>query len=227
MNTRDQDRTFCFCLVTATAIHHFFFEWEERNHYLQIRLLNTICGWNFERNWNDDEYKFPTGRIIRVTESIKTELTQLRKEFLQDKVYQEHKQLISQLVERINPLKDGELFFIYRIVYSMPRLDMLYRICAELQYVKQGKTKEEADNWFNKEAALFYRDYEISYYSKIKQGELKRDKRICRFCGKKMPETTFIKDAHVVPESIGGSKELLCYEECDNCNEEFDVNLYT
>ena len=225
MNTRDQDRTFCFCLVTATAIHHFFFEWEVRNHNLQIRLLNTICGWNFERTWNDDEYKFPTGRIIRATESIKSELKQLREEFLKDKVYQEHKRLISQLFERISTLKDGELFFVYRIVYSMPRLDMLYRICAELQYVKRGKTKEEADNWFKKEAALFYRDYEISYYSKIKQGELKRDKRICRFCGKKMPETTFVKDAHVVPESIGGSKELLCYEECDNCNKEFGEGI--
>ena len=74
MNPRDQDQTFCFCIVTATSIQHFFFEWKERNHNLQLRLLNTICGWNFERNWNDDEYKFPTGRIIRATESIKAEL---------------------------------------------------------------------------------------------------------------------------------------------------------
>ena len=167
MNTRHQDRTFCFCLVTATAIHHFFFEWKERNHNLQLRLLNTICGWNFERTWNDDEYKFPTGRIIRATESIKSELKQLREEFLKDKVYQEHKRLISQLFERISSLKDGELFFVYRIVYSMPRLDMLYRICAELQYVKRGNTKEEADNWYKKEAALFYRDYEISSIVKL------------------------------------------------------------
>lgn len=225
LNPRDQDRTFCFCLVTATSIQYFFFEWEERNHYLQLRLLNTICGWNFVRDWNDDEYKFPTGKIIRVTETIKEELKQLRKEILQDKVYQEHKRLISLLFESISSLKNNELFFIYRIVYSLPRHDMLYRICAELQYIKRGKTKEEADNWFNKEAALFFREYEIGYYSKFKQGELKREKRVCRFCGKKIPETKFDKDAHVVPESIGGSKELLCYEECDNCNKEFGEGI--
>lgn len=225
LNSRDQDRTFCFCLVTATSVQYFFFEWKERNHYLQLRLLNTICGWSFVRDWNDDEYKFPTGKIIRVTETIKAELKQLRKEFLQDKVYQEHKRLISQLYERISSLKNDELFFIYRIVYSLPRHDMPYRICAELQYVKQGKTKEEADSWFKKEADLFYKEYEVGYYCKIKQGEQKRDKRVCRFCGKRMPETTFNKDAHVVPESIGGSKEQLCYEECDNCNKEFGEGI--
>lgn len=225
LNPRDQDRTFCFCLVTATSVQYFFFEWKELNHYLQLRLLNTICGWSFVRDWNDDEYKFPTGKIIRVTETIKAELKQLREEFLQDKVYQEHKLLISQLFERISSLKNNELFFIYRIVYSLPRRDMLYRICTELQYVRQGKTKEEADSWFKKEANLFYKEYEVSYYCKFKQGEQKRDKRVCRFCGKKMPETTFNKDAHVVPESIGGSKELLCYEECDNCNEEFGKGI--
>lgn len=224
-NTLDQDRTFCFCLVTATSIQYFFFEWKEPNHPLQMRLLNTVCGWGFVHEWHDDEFSFPTGKIIRQTENIKTELRQVREEFLQNKVYQKHKQHISRLVETISSLENDELFFIYRIVYSMPSHAMLYRICTELQYIKQGKSKEDADCWFYKEAAPFYKKYNIYYYKEFKQGEKNRNKRICRFCGKRMPEVTFDKDAHVIPESIGGSKNMLCYEECDSCNEEFGKGI--
>lgn len=229
-NTLDQDRTFCFYLVTATSIQYFFFEWKERNHPLQMRLLNTVCGWDFVHKWHDDEFNFSTGKIIRLTAEIKTGLKQLREEFLQDKVYQEHKQHISRLFKIISSLENDELFFVYRIVYSCPRHTLLYRVCTELQYIKQGKSKEEADSWFNKEAVFFYKEYEISYYEKFKRGEINRDKRTCRFCGKRMPEVTFNKVAHVIPESIGGSKNLLCNEECDDCNREFgeelEQNLY-
>lgn len=50
----------------------------------------------------------------------------------------------------------------------------------------------------------------------------KRHLRVCRFCKKKMPETTFRKEAHVVPELLG-NKYLICDFECDNCNKIFST----
>ena len=47
INTLDQDRTFCFFLITRTSIGAYFFEWDEPNHKLQMQMLNTICGWSF------------------------------------------------------------------------------------------------------------------------------------------------------------------------------------
>lgn len=51
-------------------------------------------------------------------------------------------------------------------------------------------------------------------------GEPKRDKRVCRFCGKSMPEVKFKKVAHALSESIG-NKHIINNEECDSCNENF------
>lgn len=41
--------------------------------------------------------------------------------------------------------------------------------------------------------------------------------KVCRFCGRKEPEVTFLKKAHVFPIATGNIK-LLSYYECDDCN---------
>nr|WP_297767890.1 HNH endonuclease [uncultured Butyrivibrio sp.] len=51
-----------------------------------------------------------------------------------------------------------------------------------------------------------------------------RNKKECRFCGKRVPETTFRKIAHAFPESIG-NKTLASYYECDSCNEKFGETI--
>lgn len=48
-------------------------------------------------------------------------------------------------------------------------------------------------------------------------GEGDKNKRICRFCGKGMPDVTFRSIAHALPEGLG-NKELICNEECNSCN---------
>lgn len=48
-------------------------------------------------------------------------------------------------------------------------------------------------------------------------GESDATKRVCRFCGKSMPDVTFDKVAHSIQEALG-NKLLFCYEECDTCN---------
>jgi hypothetical protein len=47
--------------------------------------------------------------------------------------------------------------------------------------------------------------------------------RRCRFCGKVVPETTFDKTAHAIPELVG-NRTLCSYWECDSCNRWFGKN---
>lgn len=53
-------------------------------------------------------------------------------------------------------------------------------------------------------------------------GEPKKDKRVCRFCGRSMPYVKFNKKAHALSEAIG-NKLIINNEECDSCNENFSV----
>ncbi|MCT3810469.1 hypothetical protein CMU40_14590 [Elizabethkingia anophelis] len=46
------------------------------------------------------------------------------------------------------------------------------------------------------------------------------DTRICRFCGKNDSEVNFKKIAHACPELLG-QNNLVIYDECDSCNENF------
>jgi hypothetical protein len=224
INTLDQDRTFCFFLITRTSIGTYFFEWDEPNHKLQMQMLNTICGWSFVRGWNDREYKHPTGKVIKMDMHIKNEAKSLRDEICTgDKDC--HKSLISSFYKTLLSVEDDELFFIYRVVYTFPSQRLLYKILNELFYINKGKSKEGADEWFDKYAAIFFNEYDVRYYGHAKVGELERSKRVCRFCGESIPAVKFDKIAHAVPESIGGHKNLICYEECDKCNEAFGEGI--
>jgi HNH endonuclease len=44
--------------------------------------------------------------------------------------------------------------------------------------------------------------------------------RVCRFCGKRPPDVTFRKAAHVIPEALGNKSIESAYE-CDVCNDKF------
>jgi hypothetical protein len=47
-----------------------------------------------------------------------------------------------------------------------------------------------------------------------------RKDRVCRYCGKKYPETTFDSKAHTYPKLLGNRTRLSDFE-CDNCNNIF------
>lgn len=67
---------------------------------------------------------------------------------------------------------------------------------------------------------IVYHRYGYDGSHRVEIGESIEHKRICRFCGKKMPEVTFKNIAHAISESIG-CKEFFNYEECDSCNKKF------
>jgi len=55
-----------------------------------------------------------------------------------------------------------------------------------------------------------------------RQELIPRNQRVCRFCGKKNPDTYFRKDAHLIPQLLG-NKKLLSDHECDSCNKLFGI----
>lgn len=57
-----------------------------------------------------------------------------------------------------------------------------------------------------------------------KIGVYDKTKRVCRFCGRSQPETSFKKKAHAISESLG-NKNLICLEECDECNSRFSKTI--
>lgn len=67
-----------------------------------------------------------------------------------------------------------------------------------------------------------FRVYGYDGSSKVKIGESQKDKRVCRFCGRSMPDVKFKKVAHALSESIG-NKHIINNEECDSCNENFSI----
>lgn len=224
INTLDQERTFCFFLVTSMSIEPYFFDWDKPNHELQMKMLNTICSWTFLQSWEDQEYDFSTGKAIRMSAEIRKEAKLLQNSFHTGDI-NSHKSLISSLYKTLSSIENGELFFIYRVVHTFPSQRLLYKILNELYFINNRKSKEEADVWFDNYATTFFNEYDVRYYNHAKIGELERTNRVCRFCGKSMPTVKFEKVAHVVPESIGGNKNLICYEECDECNAFFGERI--
>jgi hypothetical protein len=59
---------------------------------------------------------------------------------------------------------------------------------------------------------------------RLRIGEHDRNKRVCRFCQKKVPKVTFKNKAHAISESLG-NKHLVLLDECDICNERFSKTI--
>lgn len=55
---------------------------------------------------------------------------------------------------------------------------------------------------------------------RVNIGEPNKEKRICRFCGKSFPEVHFDTKSHAISEMLG-NKNVICLEECDDCNKYF------
>lgn len=48
--------------------------------------------------------------------------------------------------------------------------------------------------------------------------------KICRFCGRTIPDVRFEDDAHAIPQFLGNNR-LFSYHECDVCNHEFGEKI--
>ncbi len=76
-------------------------------------------------------------------------------------------------------------------------------------------------------ALAFYRsNYAVAFYvsltdrAAIRPVGLPSRPRTCRFCRRSEPHATFAQEAHAIPRCVG-NRNLLTYEECDECNTRF------
>ena len=79
----------------------------------------------------------------------------------------------------------------------------------------------------SKIAPYLYDHYEVRTFTGDERhniGVLDRSKRVCRFCGRSMPEVKFKQKAHAISEALG-NKGLVCREECDDCNARFNQTI--
>lgn len=60
--------------------------------------------------------------------------------------------------------------------------------------------------------------------SKLKIGIIDKAQRVCRFCGKSLPDAKFGNKSHAISRSLGNIG-LICLEECDDCNTRFNETI--
>lgn len=85
---------------------------------------------------------------------------------------------------------------------------------------------EDINNDLEKSYGKVFNNYDIYISGTVRKfiGESLKSKRVCRFCSKKEPNTTFRQSAHAISEALGNKKVFL-YEECDSCNDKFSREI--
>lgn len=163
-----------------------------------------------------DQVDWRNGNFIGRTYQQKTpELISKLRIFIQQN---ENLRNLWRLYDVLSDLENDEYFAVFpKIVnydFQYVVKEQLYRI-NNPDFEKIRKFKEDI-------CKGIFDNYSITYYpdgnKQIKIGEQDRKKRICRFCGRKMPEVTFAMDAHTISEGLG-NKSIITNDECDICNE--------
>lgn len=120
----------------------------------------------------------------------------------------------------ISKLEDGDFFYFFNedktsVVERRTAIDCINAVKAGLLWAVTIHNKA-FHHYSMMNIHFTYLSYGFDGLEE-KIGEEDKSKRVCRFCGRKMPEVTFDKVAHAIQEALG-NKLLVCYEECDTCN---------
>lgn len=101
----------------------------------------------------------------------------------------------------------------------------IYRLTKQLSLLDQ--VDHVFDEGYDRFFPYLYDHYVVHSYNgteRLNIGVHKREKRVCRFCGRSMPDTLFKEKAHAISEALG-NKGLVCLEECDDCNRRFNETI--
>lgn len=157
----------------------------------------------------------PDGVRILVCEKTRDALLALEKKYEQETKFH-----IRKLLGFLSKLKDGDYFYYFsgehvsflerRVAWECLQMEKLgYRWCTRLH-----------NQIYEHFSSVSLRFQFLSYgHDGLEEwvGEPSPERRICRFCGRLMPEASFKKVAHAVQDALG-NKLLFSYEECDDCN---------
>ena len=125
---------------------------------------------------------------------------------------------LNALIAFIDGLKDGDVFRI--VSEDAPTMNKQLAL-AKIKGLSEGEAEMKVHNNYLQRFGMLsaaYRHYAYGYDGlRTVIGEGDKKKRVCRFCGKRMPEVSFKDVAHAISEGLG-NKKLICNEECDDCN---------
>lgn len=185
-------------------------------------LIDEITGDLFFAFAKDIDYQ---------AKKVTIETLQKNNKKLRDKIekiiekYKDLEKKIFQLRTYFTDLKEDEYFlFFVNINLSSEQRFQYYNY---LSAMSEGKDFKIVNKEFTDLFGELRSTYDIIAFdksTKIKIGEPDKDKRICRFCGKKNDEVSFKKVAHAISEALG-NKKIIGYEECDNCNDKFGAGI--
>lgn len=126
----------------------------------------------------------------------------------------------------MNKLKDNELFYMFQLnpfVNNVSQIEIVQAV-LQLAALKAGKGKNSLWDTIKVDISDLLEDYTMYSMGSDRYcaGENTNDRR-CRFCGKTEADgVAFSKKAHAIPEALG-NKNLLCNEECNDCNERLET----
>ncbi len=151
---------------------------------------------------NTDELRAKVSDLVKQIAAINPKIHRLREYFEKE-------------------LKPNEWFF---VAVDEP-LDQIQidEILTQLLLIGAGEQqRQQVNNTFDTLQKLRL-VYDIRMYgdsTKERVGEPDKQKRVCRYCHRSMPEVSFKKVAHTISEALG-NKSIKTNDECDECNQFF------
>lgn len=132
---------------------------------------------------------------------------------------------LNEAVAFISKLQEGR----YLGVSFNESLDVLEKkkLLFEMQEREGGlPAKERYEEYLRQNESLFhiYQPHSYSYNNRIRFGTSDRKLRVCRYCGKRMPDTTFKNTSHTISNCLGNIS-FITNDECDNCNTSFGKGI--
>lgn len=132
---------------------------------------------------------------------------------------------LNEVIALVSKLEEGR----YLGISFNETIDYLVKkeLLFKMQELEQGIPAKQRFEEFMNQNELWIQVYQPLCYvpnERIRFGVQERTKRICRYCGKRMPETSFKKDAHTISNSLGNIL-FFTNDECDKCNTNFGSGI--
>lgn len=131
---------------------------------------------------------------------------------------------VQQLPAFMRQLEVGDIFIRHQAGAPLPDLK---RTIIKVLALTKGRNPQHEDNNFVLNWCKLYLIYDTCSFGflsdKIYAGEDDPDKRVCRFC-RKTGKDRFRDESHAIMEALG-NRLLICNEECDECNHDFESTV--
>ncbi len=126
---------------------------------------------------------------------------------------------IHQFISYLNKIKEDSYFAVMNGIIT----DSLFISQIKSELKKRNGVPQRFDIRLDE---TIFSKYNYREYGAAREniGEHDKRKRICRFCGKSFPEVHFDTKSHAISEMLG-NKNVICLEECDDCNKYFGKTI--